>query len=411
MGLFDEVFASPDSQAMFALGSGLLGVRRGDEGKALMGAMGSYNQASQAQRQARHQDLLEQQARMQMQQQQQQLADQEAQRKFFGDPARLMNPAQPGVQGNEMDPGMPALPAAPKDPRQIAQALMQSGNPALVQQGYALLTKQEAPMKVGKDDRLLAPDGKGGFRTLVDALPDEAKTTELTKLITERNKLPPGHPIRAQYDAMIVKLTTHAPGTNVTVGLQAPYAGLDAQGNPIVLQPANRPGAPPQLLTDPRTGQPIQPPRPAIENKPMTDVQANANLYSSRMEKADKIINAQEGNYNRLGLAGRQRAGDGFVGAAANSQLSGGAQQADQAQRDFVNATLRRESGAAISASEFVSARQQYFPQPGDLPAVVKQKADNRKTAIEGIRAAAGLRAPINQVGNQNVDPLNLRNQ
>jgi hypothetical protein len=65
-------------------------------------------------------------------------------------------------------------------------------------------------------------------------------------------------------------------------------------------------------------------------------------------------------------------------------------QNLEQAERDFVNAQLRRESGAAISAEEFENARKQYFPQPGDSPAVLKQKAANRRVIIEGMARDAG---------------------
>ncbi len=43
----------------------------------------------------------------------------------------------------------------------------------------------------------------------------------------------------------------------------------------------------------------------------------------------------------------------------------------EQAERNFVNAVLRRESGAAISPEEFVSAEKQYFAQRGDGDAVL----------------------------------------
>lgn len=65
-------------------------------------------------------------------------------------------------------------------------------------------------------------------------------------------------------------------------------------------------------------------------------------------------------------------------------------QMAEQAQRDFVNAILRRESGAAIAPSEFDNATRQYFPQPGDTPAVIEQKRRNREIAIQGVARAAG---------------------
>jgi hypothetical protein len=62
-------------------------------------------------------------------------------------------------------------------------------------------------------------------------------------------------------------------------------------------------------------------------------------------------------------------------------------QQLDQAKRDFVNAVLRRESGAVIADSEFDNADKQYFPQVGDSKDVIEQKARNRAVAIEGMKA------------------------
>lgn len=59
--------------------------------------------------------------------------------------------------------------------------------------------------------------------------------------------------------------------------------------------------------------------------------------------------------------------------------------QARQAQREFVTAILRRESGAVISPSEFDSAAQQYFPQYGDGPEVIEQKRQARMRAIQGL--------------------------
>jgi hypothetical protein len=61
----------------------------------------------------------------------------------------------------------------------------------------------------------------------------------------------------------------------------------------------------------------------------------------------------------------------------------------DQAKRDFINAVLRRESGAVISDREFANAEQQYFPQPGEPPALIEQKRQNRLNAIKGIERAA----------------------
>lgn len=64
--------------------------------------------------------------------------------------------------------------------------------------------------------------------------------------------------------------------------------------------------------------------------------------------------------------------------------------QYDQARRDFVNAVLRRESGAVISDQEFANAERQYFPQPGDDPATIEQKRRNRAAAVQGFAIGAG---------------------
>lgn len=79
------------------------------------------------------------------------------------------------------------------------------------------------------------------------------------------------------------------------------------------------------------------------------------------------------------------------LGMVANKYVASTEQQrVDQAQRDFVNAALRVESGASINESEFANARRQYFTQPGDSPATVAQKKRNRETEIESLKMQAG---------------------
>ena len=132
---------------------------------------------------------------------------------------------------------------------------------------------------------------------------------------------------------------------------------------------------------------------PADKSVNPTEQQANAYTFSSRMEKSDQILKDLEGKYNPLAISAKTSAITSNIPGAQtiiNSQMSPESQKAEQAQRDFVNAVLRRESGAAISQSEFDNARIQYFPQTGDSPEVKAQKATNRKTAIEGIKKAAG---------------------
>lgn len=104
--------------------------------------------------------------------------------------------------------------------------------------------------------------------------------------------------------------------------------------------------------------------------------QANANLES--LEKS---------GFDPAGLA----AG---VGSFTPNLMKGDAvQRLEQSKRQFVNAILRRESGAAIPESELKNYTRQYFPEMGDSPSVMAQKAQARKIAISGLEAE-GSRVP-----------------
>jgi hypothetical protein len=130
---------------------------------------------------------------------------------------------------------------------------------------------------------------------------------------------------------------------------------------------------------------------PKAGSKPLNEGQAKALGYGTRMQESAKILESLDGKYSPSGINAKLGAENSFGGSVtgpiANSLLSDNSQQAEQAQRDFVNAILRRESGAAISSSEFDNARKQYFQQPGDSPAVKMQKKRNRELAINGVLA------------------------
>ena len=117
----------------------------------------------------------------------------------------------------------------------------------------------------------------------------------------------------------------------------------------------------------------------------LTEGEGKATGFLYRMENSDKILGAleEEGSSLWNKMAGQ-------IPVLGNYMVSEGAQKFDQAKRDFINAVLRRESGAVISPEEFANAEVQYFPQPGDGPEVVAQKRENRRIAIAGVRAAAG---------------------
>lgn len=62
----------------------------------------------------------------------------------------------------------------------------------------------------------------------------------------------------------------------------------------------------------------------------------------------------------------------------------------ENAEKNYLAAILRKESGAAISQNEYDEAGRIYFPRVGDGPDVLAQKKSNRDQAAAGLRAAAG---------------------
>lgn len=121
------------------------------------------------------------------------------------------------------------------------------------------------------------------------------------------------------------------------------------------------------------------------QEKQLPAGQYAAGTYARRLEQSEQVFDQlAKSGYDPT--ASRQR-----LAGLLPGELKGKAQQAqEQAQRNFVNALLRRESGAAIATAEFENAKQQYFPQPGDDAQVVAQKKANRLQALAGLQAEAG---------------------
>jgi hypothetical protein len=119
-----------------------------------------------------------------------------------------------------------------------------------------------------------------------------------------------------------------------------------------------------------------------------SQTQAGSMDFGSRMTFANSILENTEQLGTNLGEQFFSKIPI-FGGALTSPEFK----QYDQARRTFVNAILRRESGAAIAESEFESANQQYFPQPFDTPEVIAQKRAARELATTMMLAASGPNA------------------
>lgn len=74
----------------------------------------------------------------------------------------------------------------------------------------------------------------------------------------------------------------------------------------------------------------------------------------------------------------------------ANKLLTPDQRQAGQAMRNFITAKLRKESGAAISPTEFDDARLQYFPALGDDEQTLRNKKVLRDSVLNNLIAGSG---------------------
>lgn len=119
--------------------------------------------------------------------------------------------------------------------------------------------------------------------------------------------------------------------------------------------------------------------------KPPTEAQSQSSGFASRVVASNQIFDKLSSRITKLSPAKYK-----LERLKPNFLKSAEVQQQEQAERDFINAVLRRESGAAISESEFENARLQYFLQPGDSKQVLEQKRQNRKRVEQSLINAAG---------------------
>lgn len=126
--------------------------------------------------------------------------------------------------------------------------------------------------------------------------------------------------------------------------------------------------------------------------KPMTEAQSKDTVYATRAEGALPII-------DNLGnaLTSLPETMAGGVPVVGNYAKSPEFQQAQQAGLEFLQAILRKDTGAAITAEETASYGQTYLPRPGDSPEVLGQKKQSRRRALDAIKAGMPPQAILAQ--------------
>ncbi len=288
------------------------------------------------------------------------------------------------IQSQQQDEALKmTLSQSAGDVQSALNAALRAGNLGAASKLAALVEaqrKQSAPQVVAPGAQLVGPNGEVIHTT--PTKPDRPQNpSNVNRLLEEKALLPPGDPRHAIYDAAIKKETEGTRPPRETYPIVTTGDGIFERRPEGLVR-----------MKDPTTGEPL---RPTARERPITEYQGKNALYGSRAQMADKTLNDLEEKINLAGLATKQSIQGapligGVAGAIGNTLLSSNQQAVEQAQRNFVNAVLRQESGAVISEPEFENAKKQYFPQPGDKPSVIKQKRDNRRVAIEGFKKIAG---------------------
>lgn len=143
---------------------------------------------------------------------------------------------------------------------------------------------------------------------------------------------------------------------------------------------------------------------PAEKDSGGTEGERNAAGYGMRMAEAEKIIGGiatKNPGAQKPGVV-EKFAGPGLI---TNLTSSEDRQMYRQAQEDWVRAKLRKESGAVIGEEEMEREIQTYFPQKGEGDAVIRQKAQARRVAMDAMKTSAGKAGKSIATGND-IDAL-----
>ena len=116
-----------------------------------------------------------------------------------------------------------------------------------------------------------------------------------------------------------------------------------------------------------------------------TEAERRTLTFYDRAKDAETAVADIEPQIAGLGLMGQAR-----LQHAPNAMQSQEGQFYRQAQRQFTEARLRKDSGAAIPPAEYENDARTYFAQPGDTPATLERKKAARAVVLSALQREAG---------------------
>ncbi len=281
--------------------------------------------------------------------------------------------------------------AAGSDVKGWGDALRAAGSTAL---GYSLANKADTQQSEYKSKLAQALGGASTPEALTQTLlssgdDDLVKQAVAMKLSqSQANK-----PLRGKERFLVTPNGVMDVETNQIVpGTARPNAGQDA--------PSGYQYTPDGKLSFIPGG----PADPALKPKgrdKYTELQSKAANFGNMMTEADKQLleMAPKGadgqpDPNRIenpkGIMGAVRDAVVPFEGLRNSMMPNDTQAYNQLAKQWIRAKLRKESGAAIGADEMEQEFRTYYPQYGDGPDVLKQKALARAEATKGMIAESG---------------------
>lgn len=118
--------------------------------------------------------------------------------------------------------------------------------------------------------------------------------------------------------------------------------------------------------------------------KPFTEAQSKDVVYSTRAQGALEVLEPVSGSLTSLQSRAAEFDPTGYVRGAVQSPEY---QVAKNAGDEFLQAILRKDTGAGITAQEQELYGKTYLPQPGDGPQVLEAKKAARQRAVAAINA------------------------
>lgn len=150
----------------------------------------------------------------------------------------------------------------------------------------------------------------------------------------------------------------------------------------------------------------------AVSTKPSSAIEKRTlSFYLRAKDAVEQLeeVDQQTGKPLHEAVGNKGIVGQTWLNNAPNFAQPEENQLYTQAQRQFTEARLRKDSGAAIPEFEFENDRRTYFAQPGDVPVVIERKKKARENLLNSLKMESG-RAYGEHFGieDQGDDPLGI---